>query len=89
MKRRDILLAAIRNQQTPRAAWVPFVGVHGAKLIHKTATEYLQSADLIVQGLKRANEIYRPAGLPIAFAMTFEWAGSRMWGLTSFDFSGY
>lgn len=72
MKRRDILLAAIRNQQTPRAAWVPFVGVHGAKLIHKTATEYLQSADLIVQGLKRANEIYRPDGLPIAFDLQIE-----------------
>jgi len=48
MTGRDILLAALRNESTPRAPWVPFVGVHGGKMIGESAGAYLQSSDLIV-----------------------------------------
>ena len=68
MNRRDVLLKALRNETTPRPAWLPFVGVHGAKLTGRTAREYLHSSDLILAGLRRANELYRPDGLPIVFA---------------------
>lgn len=72
MTGKDILLKAVRNQATPRPAWVPFVGVHGGKLIGASAEAYLHSADLIVRGLLRARELYRPDGLPVVFDLQVE-----------------
>lgn len=72
MNRRDLLLKALRNETTSRPAWVPLVGVHGASLLGKSASDYLRSSDLIVQGLHRANELYRPDGLPVAFDLQLE-----------------
>ncbi len=72
MSGKEILLKAVRNELTERPAWVPFVGVHGGKLTGKPATEYLQSADLMIQGLSRAVELYRPDGLPVAFDLQLE-----------------
>ncbi len=72
MNRRDLLQKALRNETTPRPAWVPFVGVHGAKLLGQTARDYLHSSDLIVAGLRRANELYQPDGLPIVFDLQME-----------------
>lgn len=72
MKGKELLLAALRNEQTPRPAWVPFVGCHGGKLIDKPADEYLQSSDLLVEGLKKAHELYRPDGLPVVFDLQVE-----------------
>ena len=51
---------------------MPFVGVHGAKLLGKTAREYLQSSELMVAGLRRARELYQPDGLPVAFDLQLE-----------------
>ncbi|HPJ98331.1 MAG TPA: uroporphyrinogen decarboxylase family protein [Candidatus Hydrogenedentes bacterium] len=72
MTGKELLLAAMRNEETPRPAWLPFVGVHGGKLIGKTATDYLQSPDAIVEGLTKARELYRPDGLPILFDLQME-----------------
>ncbi len=72
MTRRELLRSAVRNEETPRPAWVPFVGCHGANLIGRTATEYLHSADLIVEGLTKARELYDPDGLPVAFDLQME-----------------
>jgi len=72
MNGKQLLLKAIRNEQTPRAAWVPFVGCHGGFLIGKTATEHAKSADLIFQGAKRARELYKPDGLPVCFDLQVE-----------------
>lgn len=69
---KEIVLRSLRNGVTPRPGWVPFVGVHGAHLIGTTATEYLQSADLLVAGLKKAYELYQPDGLPIVFDLQME-----------------
>ena len=60
MTGKEVLLRALSGQTTTRPAWLPYVGVHGASLIDVTAKEYLQSADLIVQGLTKANELYQP-----------------------------
>lgn len=38
----------------------------------KTAAEYLRSADLMVKGLKKAHECYRPDGLPVTFDLQIE-----------------
>jgi len=72
MTGREILLRALRNEPTPRPAWVPFVGVHGGKLIGVSATEYLKSSERIIQGLTRAYELYQPDGLPVVFDLQVE-----------------
>jgi uroporphyrinogen decarboxylase len=72
MTGRELLLKAVKGEETPRPAWLPFVGAHGGKLINKTATEYLQSAELMVAGLKKAAELYNPDGLPITFDLQVE-----------------
>ena len=65
MTGKELLLRAVRGEATPRPAWLPFVGCHGGKLIGKGAAEFLRSADLLVEGLKKAHELYRPDGLPV------------------------
>ncbi len=72
MTGKETLLNAIRNQPNTRPAWTPFVGVHGAQLLGKTAEAYLRSSDLIVAGLTRAHERYQPDGLPVAFDLQLE-----------------
>ena len=72
MNGKELLLNALRGQETPRPAWVPYVGCHGGFLIGKSATDYLTSADLMVEGLKKARDLYRPDGLPVAFDLQIE-----------------
>lgn len=69
---KDVLMRAIMNEETERPAWVPFVGCHGGALIGAPADEYLQSADLMAQGLLKAHELYSPDGLPISFDLQME-----------------
>jgi uroporphyrinogen decarboxylase len=72
MTGKELLFNTIHNKPMPRAAWVPFVGVHGAKLIDVTADDYLQSAELMVKGLKKAVELYKPDGIPVCFDLQLE-----------------
>lgn len=72
MTNKEILLSALRYEEPPRVPWVPYVGVHGAYLIGKDADEFLQSADLIYQGVCKAKEEYNPDGLPIVFDLQLE-----------------
>jgi MtaA/CmuA family methyltransferase len=72
MTGKELILKALRNEETPRPAWLPFVGCHGGKLIGKTASEYLQSSDLLVEGLEESVKRYRPDGLPIMFDLQVE-----------------
>lgn len=69
---KDLLLHSLQGGATRRAGWVPFVGVHGAKMLGISAREYLQSADRIVDGLLAAHQRYRPDGLPVVFDLQME-----------------
>lgn len=69
---KSLLFDAIECKETERPAWVPFVGVHGGYLIHKKANEYLKNPDLILQGLTKAIELYKPDGIPIVFDLQLE-----------------
>ncbi len=69
---RGLLLRAIRNEVTWRPAWVPFVGVHGGKLIGERAPRYLRSSSLMAGGLIKAAELYRPDALPVCFDLQLE-----------------
>ncbi|MDZ7264133.1 MAG: thioredoxin family protein [candidate division KSB1 bacterium] len=69
---KEILFSALTGQKTERPAWLPFVGCHGGALIGKDAATYLQSGDLMVQGVKKAIELYRPDGIPVTFDLQIE-----------------
>ncbi|MDA3799231.1 MAG: uroporphyrinogen decarboxylase family protein [Kiritimatiellae bacterium] len=72
MKRKDILFNALQGKETPRAAWVPFTGVHAAALIDEKACDYLQSSELIIKGIKEAVKLYSPDGIPVIFDLQTE-----------------
>ena len=72
MTGKELILAAIDGETVPRIPWLPFTGVHAASLLNKTATEYLQSPELIVQGLSESIKLYRPDGIPIVFDLQIE-----------------
>lgn len=42
---KDLLFRTLRHEETERALWVPFAGVHAGKLKGYTATEMLTDAD--------------------------------------------
>ena len=68
----SILEKAFRLEETERAPWVPFVGVHGGKLIGVDATAYLKSSKNIVDGISKAIELYKPDGIPVVFDLQLE-----------------
>lgn len=72
MNSKQLVLDALRNKETPRAPWVPFVGCHAAKLINVSAEDYFKNPDLIVEGVTKAYEFYQPDGLPALFDLQVE-----------------
>ena len=69
---KERVLKAMRREKVDRVPWVPFVGCHAGALLGKTATEYLKSSELIVQGINEAVKLYRPDGLPVVFDLQVE-----------------
>ncbi len=68
----QLLEKAFRLEEVERVPWVPFVGVHGAKLIGVDAEEYLKSSEHIVNGVSKAIDVYNPDGIPVAFDLQVE-----------------
>jgi len=62
----------MRLQEVERIPWVPFVGAHAGELLGLTATDYLKSADRMVEGVNKAIELYNPDGIPVAFDLQIE-----------------
>ena len=67
MTGRELIKKAMRLEKTERTPWVPFVGVHGGKLLGLDATTYLKSGDHIFNGVSKAIEKYDPDGIPMVF----------------------
>ena len=72
MNGRELVIAAMKREPVERTPWVPFVGVHGGKLIGVNATDYLKSANNMLAGMDKAIELYQPDGLPVAFDLQME-----------------
>jgi uroporphyrinogen decarboxylase len=72
MTGKELILRAFRLEEVERIPWVPFVGIHGAKLIDVAGDEYLQSAELISKGATKAVQLYKPDGLPVTFDLQIE-----------------
>lgn len=67
-----LLEKAFRLEEVERAPWVPFVGVHGGKLIGVDAETYLKDSKYIVDGISQAVDLYRPDGVPVVFDLQVE-----------------
>lgn len=72
MNGKELLEQAFALKQTERIPWTPFVGCHGGRLIGVNAAQYLQSAELIIKGVSKAIELYRPDGIPVMFDLQIE-----------------
>lgn len=68
----ELIRAAMGLQETERAPWVPFVGVHGGFLTGVDATRYLQSSALMTAGISKAIDMYQPDGIPVVFDLQLE-----------------
>ena len=69
---KEILFATLRHEQTQRAPWVPFAGVHAGKLIGANAREMLTQEDTLVNALLEVNKLYKPDGQPVVFDLQLE-----------------
>ncbi|MBN1416226.1 MAG: hypothetical protein JW973_14080 [Bacteroidales bacterium] len=72
MNGKELIQKVLTLQQTDRIPWVPFVGIHGAKLIGIKASDYLKNVDNIVSGISKAVELYNPDGIPVIFDLQLE-----------------
>lgn len=69
---KDLLLRTLHHEETERAPWVPFAGVHAGKLKGYTATEMLTDPDKAFASLMEVNRLYRPDGQPVIFDLQIE-----------------
>jgi len=69
---KDLLIRTLHHEQTERAPWVPFAGVHAGKLKGYTATEMLTDADKAFESLMEVNRLYKPDGQPVIFDLQIE-----------------
>lgn len=72
MTGKELITSAFKLEEVERIPWVPFVGCHGGKLIGKTASDYLSLSDLVVEGISKAIELYKPDGIPVMFDLQIE-----------------
>ena len=72
MNSKQLVMDAIQNKEVERIPWVPFVGCHAAKLLGVTASDFFRDDKLIVEGVKKAYELYKPDGLPALFDLQIE-----------------
>lgn len=72
MTGRERIIKILNHEVPDRAPWLPYIGVHGGRLIGERADHYLQSSTHIANGLLKAVHIYEPDGLPILFDLQLE-----------------
>lgn len=69
---KQLVLDAMKNKETERAPWVPFVGCHAASLIGVSAEDFFNNSNYIVNGVQKAYQEYSPDGLPVLFDLQLE-----------------
>lgn len=72
MTGKERVLKALRFEEVDRVPWVPFTGVHVAKLIGKDAEALLTDADVLVEAVSAAAERYYADGVCSAFDLQAE-----------------
>ena len=69
---KELLFKTLRNEETERAPWVPFAGVHAGKLTGVDAKEILTNEDELIKALLEVNKLYKPDGQPVVFDLQLE-----------------
>lgn len=69
---KELILRTLRHENVPMVPWVPYAGVHAAKLKGYTATELLNDSKKLVDSLLAVNELYVPDGQPVIFDLQLE-----------------
>lgn len=72
MTGKELVRAALRCQEVERVPWVPFTGVHVAKLIGMDAESFLKDPKAIVRGVVAAAEKYKADGVCSVFDLQVE-----------------
>ncbi len=72
MNGKEILLETYRHHDVPRVAWIPYAGIHAAKLAGYTAKEILLDGEKCYAALMEVNRIYRPDGQVVLFDLQME-----------------
>ncbi|MEG1824764.1 MAG: uroporphyrinogen decarboxylase family protein [Cloacibacillus sp.] len=69
---KELVFKSLRCEEVERAPWVPFTGVHCAKLLEMDATEYLLSPENMVRGVTAAAQRYLADGVCSVFDLQIE-----------------
>jgi uroporphyrinogen decarboxylase len=69
---KELIFRTLRHEKVPTVPWVPYAGIHAAKLKGYTATEVLRNSTKLVESLLAVNEIYSPDGQPVVFDLQLE-----------------
>lgn len=69
---KELVLSALRFEETERTPWVPFTGVQVARLVDMDAETFLKDGDAIVRGVVAAAERYRADGVCSVFDLQVE-----------------
>lgn len=69
---KELVRAALKFEEVERVPWVPFTGVHVAKLIGMDAESFLKDADAIVRGVTVSADRYMADGVCAVFDLQVE-----------------
>ena len=69
---KELVLDALHFREVERVPWIPFTGVHVAKLIDMDAETFLKDPDAIARGVLTAAERYRADGVCSVFDLQVE-----------------
>lgn len=69
---KELIQKALRFEEVERTPWVPFTGVHVAKLINMDAESFLKDPDAIKRGVITASERYYADGVCSVFDLQVE-----------------
>ena len=72
MNGKERVLKALRFEEVDRVPWVPFTGVHVAKLVGSDAEEMLKNGDILVNAVETAAKRYYADGVCSAFDLQAE-----------------
>ncbi len=69
---KELLFQTLRHEETERAPWVPFAGVHAGALVGADASEVLLDEEKLMKALLAVNKLYKPDGQPVVFDLQLE-----------------
>ncbi len=72
LSKKEELIKCLHGEGTKRVPWLPFVGIHAAKVMGKSLGEFLYDSELISEGVVRSARLYNASGIPICFDLQLE-----------------